>query len=146
MARTSVAIVFIDSSVLYSACKSKIGASALLLAYCRKGSIQGFVSPYVITEVKRNLVHEGREVKQRLNFFLLQTNLKIVTPINSDIARCKGAIKLRDTHILAAALKCKAEYLITLDQKDFMQKRVKDFVKPIVIVTLRGFLKKEKLI
>lgn len=134
--------VFIDTSVLFSACLSKIGASALILGFCRKNKIKGFISRYVLSEVKRNATQKlGQLGKQRLNFYILQSNLDIVdNPTPEEIRICQKVLNQKDTPILAAAIKNKVNYLITFDTKDFLLPKVKDFVKPLMILTPRDFV------
>lgn len=138
--------VLIDSSVLFSACRSSIGNPALLMTYCRRGVIEGYVSSDVIVEVKRNVAAENSNVKKRLNMFILQSKLKVIIPTQEQIIHCSQAINVKDAHVLAAAIKCRAGYLITLDKKDFMQPKVREFVKPMKILTPKKFLKEEGLL
>lgn len=134
--------VFIDTSVLFSACLSKIGASALILGFCRKNKIKGFISRYVLSEVKRNATHKLDQLgKQRLNFYILQSNLNIVdSPTSEEIKICQEVLNSKDAPILAAAMKNKVNYLITFNTKDFLLPKVKDFVKPLTILTPRNFV------
>ena len=120
--------VFIDTSVLFSACLSKVGASAFILGFCRKNKIKGFISRYVLSEIKRNATQKFDQLgKQRLNFYILQSNLNIVdNPTHSPI--------------LAAAMKSKVNYLITFNTKDFLLPKVKGFAKSLTILTPRDFV------
>lgn len=133
---------FIDTSVLFSACLSKIGASALILGYCRKNKIKGFISRYVLSEIKRNAVKEFDELKkQRLNFYILQSNLNIAeNPTLDEMKIYQEVINPKDVPILAAAVKNKVDYLITFNTKDFLLPKVKDFVKPLTILTPKDFV------
>ena len=134
--------VFIDTSVLFSACLSKIGASALILGFCRKNKIKGYISRYVLSEVKRNALQKLNQLgKQRLNFYVLQSNLNIVdNPTLEEIKICQEVLNSKDAPILAAAVKNKVNYLITFNTRDFLLPKVKDFVKPLTILTPRDFV------
>ncbi|MBI5122840.1 putative toxin-antitoxin system toxin component, PIN family [Candidatus Roizmanbacteria bacterium] len=134
--------VFIDTSVLFSACLSKIGSAALVLGYCRKNKIKGFISRYVLSEVKRNATQKLDQLgKQRLNFYILQSNLNIVdNPTFDEIKICQEVINPKDAPILAAAVKNKTNYLITFNTKDFLLPKVKDFAKSLTILTPRDFV------
>lgn len=134
--------VFIDTSVILSACISKIGASALILGYCRKNKIKGYISKYVLSEIKRNAVQKLDESgKQRLNFYILQSNIDIVdNQTNGEIQICQKVINSKDAPILAAAIKNKADYLITYNTKDFLLPIVKDFARPLTILTPHNFI------
>lgn len=134
--------VFIDTSVLFSACLSKIGASALILGYCRKNKIKGFISQYVLSEIKRNAIQKLDQLsKRRLNFYILQSNLNIVdNPTAEEITIYKEVINPKDAPILAAAVKNKTNYLITFNTKDFLIPKVKDFAKSLTILTPGDFV------
>lgn len=141
MARSSLKTVFIDSSVLFAACKSRYGASALTLANCKKEKIKGYVSLYTIIEVKRNITYEiDQKVKQRLNTLLLGSKLKLVEPPEEEIVRCKEVIKDKDAPILAAALTAKVDVLVTLDKKDFFQPKVREFMHPTKIISPKDLI------
>jgi len=134
--------VFIDTSVLFSACLSKIGASAFVLGLCRKNKIKGFISRYVLSEIKRNAVQKYNQTeKQRLNFYILQSHLSIVdNSTMEEIKMCQEVINQKDAPILATAMKSKVDYLITFNTKDFLLPEIKDFVKPLVILTPRDLV------
>lgn len=134
--------VFIDTSVLFSACLSKIGSAALVLGHCRKNKIKGFISRYVLSEIKRNAIQKLDQLgKQRLNFYILQSNLNIVdNPTFDEIKICQEVINLKDAPILATAVKNKTNYLITFNTKDFLLPKVKDFAKSLTILTPRDFV------
>lgn len=137
--------VFIDTSVIFAACLSKIGASALILGYCRKNKIKGFISKYVLSEIKRNAPRLDQLGKQRLNFYILQSNLNIVdNPSLDEVAAFQEFINPKDAPILATAVKNKVSYLITHNTKDFMLPKVKNFAKSLMIFTPRDFVMRIK--
>ncbi len=49
--------IFIDTSVLLSAAQSTIGASAIIVAHCKKRVIKGVISQYVIAAAVKNKVN-----------------------------------------------------------------------------------------
>lgn len=133
--------VFIDTSVVFSACYSKLGASALLLGYCRKQMVKGYVSKYVLSELKRNALRLDQTGKQRLNFYILQAHLAIIDdPTNMELSRYEKIIKPKDAPILAAAVKSEASYLATLDIKNFQSPQIKELVKPLIILSPKDFV------
>lgn len=101
--------VFIDSSVLISACYSKIGGPALILGYCRKGKVKGYISQYVVKEAKKNIAERApQQAKQRLNEYLLRASLMTVEdPSRAEIHQCEQVIKPKDAIILAAAVRAR---------------------------------------
>lgn len=133
--------VFIDTSVLLSACLSKTGASAFILGSCRKKKVKGYISKYVLSELKRNAEKLDQLGKRRLNFYILQSNLSIVeNPTLEEINTCQEVINSKDSSILAVAMKYKVGYLVTHNAKDFFLPKVKNFIKPITTLTPRDFI------
>lgn len=136
--------IFIDTSVLLAACQSKSSVSALIFGYSRKKQIKAFISRYVVSEMKRNAEKKlDQHGKQRLNFYLLQTNLVITpNPSQEEMNSFKGIIIEKDIPILAAAIKNKVNYLVTYDVGNFFHPEVREIAKPMFIVTPRHFVKK----
>lgn len=134
--------VFLDTSVILSACMSKAGGSSYVLMLCRSEKITGFISRYVIYEAKKTstTLLSGLE-KQRLNFLLLQCKLKIADePLDKNIQKYYPLIEKKDAPIIATAQSSHVDYLITLNTKDFMQKKLKSKVSPLEIVTPKDFI------
>lgn len=138
--------VFLDTSVILAASKSKNGGSSYILMLCRKGNIQGFISRYVVYEAKTSSVTVlDQPEKQRLNFLLLQCRLAVVDEAQEkDIQKYHSIIEKKDVPIIAAAHSQKVDYLLTLNTKDFMQTKVTNYVKPMKIATPKNFITIEK--
>jgi len=122
----------------------KKGASALILYYCLKRRIKGYVSPAVIGEARKNVFLKLDESgRKRLAFYLENIPFITVTDVKEeDVLKCSQIINPKDALILAAALKTKVSYLITLDRKDFLKPKVIKFARPIRIITPGEFVKK----
>jgi len=140
--------IFIDTSVILAASKSKSGGSSYIFMLCRKEKVQGYISRYVIYEAKtKSPSLLTQQEKQRLNFLLLQCNLILVTePLDRDIQKYIRVIEKKDAPILAAAKSVNVHYLLTLNTKDFMQENVKKWMYPMQKATPKDFLQKEKII
>lgn len=140
--------IFIDTSVILAASKSKSGGSSYVLMLCRKGVIKGHVSRYVVYEAKtKSTTLLTQKEKMRLNFLVLQCNLEIVNePSEKEIQKYTQFIEKKDAPILAAAKSVGAHYLLTLNTKDFMKERVRKCMRPIQIATPKELLQKEELL
>lgn len=134
--------IFIDTSIILAACKSKSGGSSYIFMLCRKGKVQGYISRYVIYEAKtKSPSLLTQQEKKRLNFLLLQCKLIITSePLEKDIQKCTKVIEKKDAPILAAAKSMNVHYLLTLNTKDFMKEKVKKWIHPIQIATPKDFL------
>lgn len=131
---------FLDSSVLFSAVNSPIGGSSKLFTLKK---IKLITSPIVLTEVERNV--RGKLQSFHLErFFMLvsQINLMQQTPNQQLINQAKKIIVEKDAVILQEAKQAKANYLVTLDQKHFLNQKVDQFLKPQKVLTPKMLIQK----
>ncbi|KKR57495.1 MAG: hypothetical protein UU05_C0010G0014 [Candidatus Curtissbacteria bacterium GW2011_GWA1_40_47] len=125
--------VFIDSSVLFTAANSPTGGSAKLFTY---KNIKLVVSHLVLTETERN-------IRKKLQSYALERFFKLVEkthildqkPDLELIRQAKKIIVEKDAVILAEAKQSKSDFLVTLDKKDFLNKKVAEFLKPSIALT-----------
>ena len=136
--QTLIKSVFVDSSVLFTAANSPIGGSAKLFIL---KSIKLVVSPLVLTETERN-------IRKKLHSYELERFFKLVAKIHildqkSDVGLVRQAKKVtaeKDAVILAEAKQAKSDFLVTLDKKDFLNKKVTQYLKPTVALTPKDFI------
>jgi putative PIN family toxin of toxin-antitoxin system len=133
--------VFIDTSVLIAGVASVTGASATVLDLCEAESIQMVISRQVLVEADRNfsaklpgLVTQFRKFIQNL------APMMVEDPPAIAVERAAALIERKDAPILAAAVEAKVDYLITLDKKHFLKKKVQRSIS-IEICTPGDFLK-----
>jgi predicted nucleic acid-binding protein len=134
--------IFIDSSVLFTACQSKTGASALILDLCRKKKLKGYISKYVIFETKKNIsLKLDQKAKQRFNNYILQAKLIIVEdPTNEEVKSAKKIISEKDAVILSGAKKSRVDFLLTFNSRDFFKTQVQKFLKPGRTISPKDFI------
>ena len=134
--------IFLDSSVLIAASGSKHGASALIVSYCSKGAIEGFLSKYVYEEVRKNIAKKfSEQEKRRLNYILLKGGLKVIDNPNApSIKEYQNIISLKDVPILVAAHALSVDILVTHNTKDFMKFSVRKKMHPIQILTPKKYI------
>lgn len=136
---------FVDSSVLVAACASLAGASAYILAQSKQKKFKLHISSDALSEAKKNvLLKLDEKGKKRLDYYVREIDFIIVAaPSPYEIAVCEKYIHPKDAPILAAAIKSKNNYIITLDRKHFFQPQVISFAKSmgLVIVAPRDFIK-----
>ena len=116
--------VFVDSSVLFSACYSSTGASREIIRQGILGKIQLIISKHIIEEVERNLEKDVPQVIPIFQQFLDIVPFKIVTPTKKEVEKATSCVDLKDAPILAAAIKEKVDYLISLDTKHLVVPKV----------------------
>ncbi len=134
--------LFLDASVLIAAAGSKTGGSALILELCRRGKARAASSRLVLLEAERNIRTKlGREATLRFYQEIASLNLELVEPLTPhEIHAKEQIIHPKDAHVLAAAEKGGADFLLTLDRKHFMSATVLRAGLPFQIVTPRDLL------
>lgn len=109
--------LFLDTSVVISACGSTTGASFTIFSESNRHDWTLHTSSYVIKEVRRNLVHLPYPFQAR--WLSLEPQLKIV----GDILTSKWPTVFtptKDRPILFTAL-ASSDVLLTLDRRDFIE-------------------------
>lgn len=125
--------VFLDSSVLFTAVNSPAGGSSKLFTFQK---LQLITSPFVLTEVERN-IREKLENYHLDRFFFLVEKISIINQIpNSDlIEKAKKATAAKDVMILSEVKQSGSQYLVTLDKKHFLTDKAQKFLSPAKITT-----------
>jgi putative PIN family toxin of toxin-antitoxin system len=134
--------VFIDASVWIAAAGSPTGGSSLVLEICTGQRFKALCSQRVLQEAQTNL-RDKLPVEALIRFYKL---LATVTPgIVSPVAleeedRYSGLIAEKDAHVVAAAVRGGATYLVTLDRKHLANAVVRGAGLPIQILLPGEFI------
>ena len=113
-------MIFLDSSVWIAATLSERGGSAEIMNRIINKKLQIVSSPDVFEEVTRNL---NLKYPHKVQSFLVLFNSLhpiLVQPDKTTVLKARKIINVFDAPILAAAMKAKCEFLITLDRKHFI--------------------------
>lgn len=143
MSSTEQIKLFFDASVLIAAVHSPIGGSGYLLEACRRGSFKPVVTRLVLLEAERNIKAKLGE-EDLLRFYQLLGSVDfIVEPLVSarEVADYSHLIEKKDAHVLAAAVRSGAQFLLTLDTRRFMTERLSKADLGLIIVTPGHFIK-----
>ena len=129
--------VFIDASVILAALGSVTGGSSEILKLIKKGIVVGITSGAVLEEVLRNSgkikVFEGEVIK-----FISGSSLQVLpAPASEDVEKYFSDVAGKDAHIVAAAINCGADIVITLDKKHLLPVKIRG----LNILTQGEFLK-----
>ena len=136
--------LFLDASVLVASAKSLSGGSALVLQVCQGQKFQAVSTRKVLLEAQRNIKNKFSD-DELVRFYceIAGLNLEIIEPATTEeIAQYFQVIASKDAHVLAAAIKGKASFLITLDRKHFMTSVLVKSELPISILTPGEFLQR----
>lgn len=129
--------IFLDTSVLLSGLNSPFGASGFILSLFKLKRIEVIISQEVITEAERVIKTKFLLLRTSFVDFLLSNPIIIEKLSVSDIRMAYKTLDTEDSPILAGAIKCKADILITLDKK--FQKLAKDKIE-LKVLSPKEFL------
>lgn len=112
--------VFLDASVLVAATLSREGGSFRAISESALRNIKLITSRYAYGEAERTIQEKYPEnlieLHHLASFFTITTN-----PSEKFVESILPFIDFKDAPILAAALKEKADILVTLDRKHFLE-------------------------
>ena len=111
--------VFIDASVWIAAAGSPTGGSSLVLEICCGQRFRALCSQRVLQEAQTN-IRAKLPVEALVCFYRLLAAAEpgIVSPVAPDEeVQYGGIIAEKDAHVVAAAVREGAAYLVTLDRK-----------------------------
>lgn len=115
--------VLVDTSVLVSGLNSTLGASAWLIFLGPPKGITLLTSNYILHETHQVILRKFPELEDKSRN-LQASNALVIVPKPSS-KHLGIAAKLiddpKDIPVLAAALSGSANYIVTLDQKDFIK-------------------------
>jgi predicted nucleic acid-binding protein len=122
MAQRKRCKLFLDSNVLLSGLFSDRGAQRIILDLLTLNLpiLAGATGRYTLIEVERNLKKKLPEAIPLYQKYLPRLCFEIVAlPSRATVISIAGTIAAKDVPVLASAIACGAEYLITGDNKDF---------------------------
>lgn len=134
--------LFLDACILVTAANSPEGGSARLLSIAAEGKVKLLATRLVMHEAKSNII-------SLLGHALWVWFCRIISPLHISLsdpstAKEKAAwAKItapKDTHVLAGAIKGKADILISLDRGHILNKTVQEAF-PLPIMSPGDFLK-----
>ena len=137
--------VFLDSNVLLSGLFSDKGAPRIILDLLTIGMpiLVGATGRYNLIEVERTLKNKMPGVLPFYHHYLLKLGLEIVAlPTLEMVKSLSGVIADKDIPVLASAIACGAEYLVTGDKKDFGKLKKAQPKYNLMIVSSSEFIEK----
>jgi len=130
-------IAFIDAAVILAALGSKSGGSSQILKLIREKKLGGIISQAVVEEVSRN-ANKIKVTDTEVSRLISTSSLKVISaPTSEEVEKYLDVTAAKDTHVVASAIKSKAEAIITLDKKHLLSKKIRG----LDILTPGEFLK-----
>jgi len=140
----SKAKLFIDACVFIAASGSPQGGSSSVLELCKRDRFRAVCTRLVLLEAERN-IHRKLGAEALLRFYQglaeLDPTLEALPP-PEELAACEAIVGEKDAHVLAAALKSGAAFLLTLDRRHFMTEKVRNAYLDLDVMTPGDFLRK----
>jgi predicted nucleic acid-binding protein len=129
--------IFLDSSILYSACQAKDGLHELL-EIAEKGRCQLLASQYAIEKVIRNLRYPN-ELK---SFERCLQSVQIVLESDKRL-HCPIELSERAKAVFMAAISSKSDYFLTGDT-EYFGRYLGQTIMGVKISTMRDYFQKDK--
>ena len=114
--------LFLDSSALFAGIASATGAARVLLLLAETDHIIVTISEQVVTETERAIARKAPHALKDLRQAILASKARIVRdPSLENVNAHPNLIShAADVPILLAAMQAKADYLVTLNRKHFI--------------------------
>ena len=129
-------VLFLDANIFFAATASNTGASHFLFELGEQKHLKLISSFYALQEARRNI--EKKLGPDKINTFLrLVSCLSKIDKTETDdneTAKYQHLIVAKDLPILLSAQKMKADFLITLDKKDFKTPKLSNANLPFKIM------------
>jgi predicted nucleic acid-binding protein len=136
-------LVFLDASALVAASHSPSGGSAVAIEVCQGIRFRAAVTNLVLLEARNNIAKKfGAEELVRFyrQLAAMQPEIAPAPPVDR-LKECAPLTSEKDAHVLAAALECRAGYLLTLDWRHLLTPAVQAAGLPMEVMTPGDFLR-----
>lgn len=135
--------IFLDANVIIAAVLSPTGGSFRLITESPQRGFSLFTSRYGLEETLENIKEKYPQSLASLKNLLLASKIKILSDASAkETLLAAKWIDPKDTPILAAALKHKMDFLITLDKEHFLTTQLNKAQLPLKISTPGTFIQK----
>lgn len=120
--------VFLDTSALLAGLNSPTGAAGVVIATCFSGDIAPVISPQIIEEAERNVERKFPTLEDAWRAFLLIPPEIVENPTTVQVCRTHAILPTSDAPILASAIECEPDALVTWNTKHFLRLSVVESV------------------
>lgn len=116
--------VFFDTSVLLASLRSPQGGSSEVLRHAVVGHLDAFLSDDVIDEVARHVHEVGPDLRALLLKYLATIPFTTISVSAQEVALAAVFTDPKDSPIVSAAAKANVDYLVTLDKRHLLNKKM----------------------
>jgi predicted nucleic acid-binding protein len=135
--------VFVDASVWIAAAASPTGGSSLVLEVCTGKSFAVICSQRVLLEAQQN-IRDKMTTREMVRFYQLLAAASPfqVAPVTAETeAQYAEITGPKDAHVVAAAVRGGAAFLVTLDRRHLANDRVRAAGLPLEALTPGEFIR-----
>ena len=114
----------------------------MAMEVCRGQRFRAALTSRVVLEARVNIAEKFGE-PQLLRFYHQMAGMDpemVSRPSAERLAECAPLTSEKDAHVLAAALECRAAYLLTLDRRHLTTPTVQSAGLPMMVITPGDFL------
>ena len=132
--------IFLDTSVLLAAFGSPMGGSALIIN--NQGTSYRCITSLDVIVEALSKAQKLNTTEEAIKKWILDKNIIIIQSPSEQKKACFNTIVLdrQDRHVVAAAVNCKADILLSLDRKHIVTDKIKNQMKDMSIGTPKDFL------
>lgn len=121
--RLSPPSVFVDTSVLFAASRSRTGSARDLIVAAVLGRVTLVISPFVVDETRRNLERKSPSALPFFEAFLSRGWVHLLEPPPALAEQVAIIIDAKDAEIVAGAIHADVAFLATYDRRHLLAKR-----------------------
>ena len=127
-----------------AASRSPNGGSAVVLEVCQGRRFRGAVSEAVLLEARVNIAATfgDPELARFYQQFASLVPEMVAAPTQDRLSQCIPLTTEKDAHVLAAAIACEADWLLTLDRRHLLNERVLGAGLSLQVMTPGDFLQR----
>ncbi len=138
--------LFLDANIFFAAAGSLQGGSAFVLELGKRQKFEVVTVSHALLEAERNIrskLGEKYLARHHQNLLELKPIIQSIAAVPTEkLVEFEKFIPMKDIPILVGAILSNAQFLITLDRRDFLEnRRLRSLPLPFDIITPGDFLK-----
>lgn len=131
--------IYLDASVIIAALLSPSGGSAKIIELSTLGFFVAITSQTVIEEIEEHTLKIRKE-KIEIKKFIVRSKIIVRERLFLHEIERIEKVDFDDAHLIAGAKLTTCDFLVTLDKKHLLKTEIKEYFKPLKIITPGEFL------
>lgn len=136
--------VFLDANILFCAVASPSGGSTLVMRLAKARKIEVAASRLVLIEAERNISVKLKKAHlEKFKKLIEELPLLVIPePSSEEISAVGKWVHWKDAPILAAALKSKSGFFLTLNRKHILRQDIQEIFQQFIILSPKELFEK----